>query len=69
MRLMASRMFSTRVGVGEADVALAVDAEAGAGDGGDAGLLQHLVLQLARVHAGAGDVGEGVEGAAGIEAA
>ena len=32
------------VGVGEADVAFAVDAEAGAGDGGDAGRFQHLVL-------------------------
>ena len=35
-----------RVGVGEADVAFAVDAEAGAGDGGDAGLFEHAVLQL-----------------------
>ena len=31
--LIASRKFVYRVGVGEADVALAVDAEAGAGDG------------------------------------
>src|SRR4029079_4161398 len=47
-----------RVGVGEADVALPVDAEAGAGHRCHAGGLQHLVLQLARVQAGAGDVGE-----------
>src|SRR3990172_10534224 len=47
-----------RIGIGEANVAFAVDAEAGAGHGGNAGLLQHPVLQRARVHAGAGDVGE-----------
>ena len=35
-----------RVGVGEADEALAVDAEAGAGHGGDTGLLQHWGLKL-----------------------
>ena len=37
-----------RVGVGEADVALALVAEAGAGDQRDAGLVQQSVLELAR---------------------
>src|SRR5919106_122350 len=38
-----------RVGIGEADVALALVAEAGAGDQRDADLVQEVVLQLARV--------------------
>lgn len=41
------------VGVGEADVALAMNAEAGAGDRGDACLLQHTVLKFLGGHAGA----------------
>ena len=50
-------------GVTEADVALAERAEGGAGDGGDADLVQELVLELARAQARARDVGEGGEGA------
>ncbi len=45
-----------------------MDAEAGTGDGGNAGFLQHLVLQLPRAQPRAGDVGEGIERAAGIRA-
>jgi hypothetical protein len=37
-----------RVGVGEADVALALVAEAGAGDQRDPDLVQEIVLQLSR---------------------
>src|SRR5690606_32633346 len=57
-----------RVGVGEADVALSVDAEGRAGDGRDAGLFEHLVLQFLGAHAGPGDVWEGIERGAWIDA-
>ena len=57
------------VGVGEAEIALAMRAEAGAGDGRDAGLFEQLRSGTCGVEAGAGDVGEGVEGAARIGAA
>src|SRR5260370_39304260 len=50
--------------VGEAQIAVAEGAEAGAGDGGDPGLLEQAPLQRAAVEAGAGDVGGSVEGAA-----
>src|ERR671933_3058783 len=58
-----------RVGVAEADEALAVAAEGGARQARDAGLLEQGVGQLAAAEAGAGDVREGVEGAVGFEAA
>src|SRR5262245_4591253 len=57
------------IGVGKANVAFAVDAKAGAGNSGHAGCFQHLVLQVLGAHAGAGDIREHVEGAAGIETA
>src|SRR3954465_2414490 len=57
------------VGVAEAQVALTPGAEAGTGDRRDAGLFQQTVLQRVGVEACAGDVGEGVEGAAGSAAA
>jgi hypothetical protein len=58
-----------RVGVREANVAFALIAEAGAGHQRDPGLVQQLVLQLARGVAGAGDVGKRIEGAARAHAA
>src|SRR3546814_13741943 len=51
----------------EPHVALAMAAETGAGNGGDAGLLEQAILDLAGGQAGAGDVGEGVEGALGAD--
>src|SRR5690242_8157310 len=50
--------------VGEAEIALAIRAEAGTGDGGDARLVEEAVLQRATLGAGASDIGEGVDGAA-----
>src|SRR5690242_9292009 len=55
--------------VGDADEALAVGAERGAGDGGNARLLEESRLQGLGVEPGAGDVGEGIEGAARPDAA
>src|SRR3546814_18483726 len=55
------------VGVGEADIAFAELPEAGAGDRRDAGFFEELVLQRPGREAGALDIGEGVEGAAGID--
>src|SRR5262245_5931421 len=57
------------IGVGKANVAFAMDAETGPGNRGHASYFQHLVLQVLGAHAGAGDIREHVEGAAGIEAA
>src|SRR5947209_423483 len=53
------------VGVGEADVALAVGAEGAAGQRRNAGLVEKAVLHRDRVHTRGADVGEGVEGARG----
>src|SRR5215203_5485503 len=53
------------VGVGEAQVALAVAAERGAGEAGDAGLLQEQVGERVGGEAGTGDAREGVESALG----
>src|SRR3546814_8472940 len=53
--------------VGEPQEAFAVTPEGGAGDGGDAGLVQQLDLQGLGGDAGAGDVGEGVEGAGRVD--
>src|SRR3546814_6037327 len=46
-----------------------MSAETGAGNGGDAGRLEQSILDRAGGQAGAGDVGEGVEGALGADAA
>ena len=46
-----------------------MDAEGGAGDGCDAGFFEQAVLQVARAHAGAGDVWKRIECAARIDAA
>ena len=54
--------------VAEADVSLAVGAEAVAGQGADAGLVEELVTVIVGGEAGGGDVGEGVEGALGHDA-
>src|SRR3546814_11818888 len=53
----------------EPHVTLAMAAETGAGNGGDPGFFQQAVLDLAGGQAGAGDVGEGIEGALGADAA
>ena len=50
-----------RVGVGEADIAFAVDAEIRSADGRDAGLLQERRGERLCLPAGPGDVREGVE--------
>src|SRR4051812_41594264 len=57
-----------RVGVAEADVAFAVFAEAAAIQAGDAGFVQQYVRDFLRRHAGALNVGESVERAAGDRA-
>src|SRR3546814_16116008 len=49
--------------------AFAIGAEAGAGDHRDAGLLQQSGLQRLGAHTGPLDIGEGVERAAGLDAA
>ena len=56
-------------GVGKAQIALAVGTEAGSRDGGDARLLEQARLQLVGVHPCPGDIGKGIEGAAGRSAA
>src|SRR5215472_4635001 len=56
-------------GIGEAQIALAEPAEAGAGEGRDPSFLQEDVLQGARIEPGAAHVGKRIEGAAGIDAA
>ena len=58
-----------RVGVRQAQVALAVGAEGGAGEHGDAGLVEQAVGEVLGVQAGRADVGEGVEGALRLDAA
>src|ERR1700691_4592682 len=57
------------VGVREPHIAFAMGAKAGARDRRDPGLFQQLRLEFLGVVAGAGDVGEGVEGAARVGAA
>src|SRR5690349_10334207 len=52
-----------RVGVGEAQVAFAMDAERSAGEAGHAGLLQQILSGLTRREAKLLDTGEGIEGA------
>src|SRR3546814_3685620 len=56
-------------GVQTCALPISMAAETGAGNGGDAGLLEQAILDLAGGQAGAGDVGEGVEGALGADAA
>src|SRR5688500_10977782 len=58
-----------RCGVAETQVAVAVAAEGGAAEAGDAGVVEQQVGELAARHAGAADVREGVERAVGKGAA
>src|SRR5260370_27950672 len=53
------------VGIGEADIILAERAKAGPGYRRHPGLVEQPALKAASIMAGAGDVGEGVERAAG----
>src|SRR5689334_2382989 len=52
-----------RARIRETDMALALRAEAGPGDDGDAQLVEPAILELQGRKPGAADVGEGVEGA------
>src|SRR5208282_6892378 len=51
--------------IGKTEMALAEGTEAGAGNGGDSGLIQKPRLQGSGIEAGVPDVGECIEGTAG----
>jgi len=62
---LEARQVLLRICVAETHEAIAIFTEAAAVEGGDSSFVEQQVGQVLRGHAGAGNVGECVEGAAG----